>query len=338
LPNPLSDLGFQELIRSEPDCDYRIYGLRVRSPVLLAASRIPTEGRADVELLSGDPAWFEAAFSHLVIDHSDWIHLHELADGWSYIRYDEMFDFLVSPLGDRILYRMLASVTSGCFQTYLLGRVFSHALVKMGHEPLHAATVIVDGRAVAFLGASAFGKSTLAASFIAAGHPVLTDDVLRTEECDGGYIAFSGPPCLKLLPKSARLIFPDLTQGVPINHHNPKVSKLLFLLPPERVSAGNAPLAAIYVLTGPRKVYRKQRIVVGSMSPREALMSLISFTHNDVLDSPLRMRRQFEFAVRLRAAVPMRSLAYPRIMSLQEEVRDAVFADLERHFNFPTSR
>ena len=66
--------------------------------------------------------------------------------------------------------------------------------------------IVVNGRAVAFLGASTYGKSSLAACFIAAGHRLLTDDTLRLEERDGQWIAYPGPPRLRLLPKVARTL------------------------------------------------------------------------------------------------------------------------------------
>jgi hypothetical protein len=286
---------------------------------------------ADVEVLEGDPVRFEAIAAGLVFDPDDWIHLHELGDGWSYIRYDQMFEFLIAPQGNSVVYRLHGNVSSGSFQTYLLGRVFSYVLVKMGHEPLHATTVVVDGGAVAFLGGSGFGKSSLAACFIASGCSLLTDDVLRTEERHGHYLAFAGPPCLKLLPGVARLYMDDISNGVPINNREASVSKLLFPLAAEHGVSGNVPLVAIYVLTNPRKVYRRQRVVLASMSAREALMNLISFTHNDALISAQRMRRLLECAQRLSATVPMRSLAYPRTLSSLDEARDRVLGDLASH-------
>ena len=50
--------------------------------------------------------------------------------------------------------------------------------MKSGFEPLHATVVVVSGEAVAFLGESGYGKSSLAASFLDSGHQLLTDDLL----------------------------------------------------------------------------------------------------------------------------------------------------------------
>lgn len=312
--------------------DYALYGLRMRSHIKLTLDHIPVEGSADVELLPGTPERFAEVASQITLDHDDWIHVHQLSDGWTYLRYDELFEFLVAPLGDFILYQFLRPVSLESFQTYALGRVFSFALVKMGHEPLHAATIVVKGKAVAFLGASTFGKSSLAACFIAGGYPLLTDDTLRLEERDGGYVAFPGPPRLRLMPKIGRLYLGGNDDGVVMNprEENAKTPKLVFSLSLAQSFSAIAPLGAIYSVTPPRKVYRKQRIAIGSLTPLQALMNVLSFTHNDQLASGDRLSRQFESARRLIESVHMRSLAYPRILASLNEVRDAVLDDFEK--------
>ena len=323
-----------ELNLAEPVCyDYALYGLRLRSHIKLTLDNIPVQGSAEVELLSGDEEWFADRTSQITLDHSEWIHQHELTDGWSYLRYDELFEFLISPLGDSIHYRFLANVPLESFQTYALGRVFSFALVKMGYEPLHAATVVVDDRAVAFLGASTFGKSSLATCFVASGYPLLTDDTLRLEERDGGYVAFPGPPRLRLMPRIARLYLGGTANGVVMNprEKDAKAPKLVFCLSPSQSYAKVVQLGAIYVVTAPRKVHRKQKIAISSLTPLQALMNVISFTHNDGLANSDRLSRQLDAAQRLIKSVPIRSLAYPRILASLDEVKDAVLEDLKNY-------
>jgi len=310
--------------------DYALYGLRIRSHIKLTLDDTPVAGSADVELLPGTADRFAAAVAPIALDHADWIHVHQLDDGWTFLRYDGLFEFLVAPLGDFILYRFLNPVPLESFQTYALGRVFSFALVKMGFEPLHAATIVVDGKAVAFLGASTFGKSSLAACFIAAGYPLLTDDTLRLEERDDGYVAFPGPPRLRLMPKIGRLYLGS-DDGVVMNprEENAKAPKLVYRLSPAQSFSHVAPLRAIYAVTPPRKVYRKQQIMIAKVAPLQALMNVLSYTHNAELTYGDRLSRQFESARRLIESVPLRSLGYPRILASLNEVKDAVLKDLE---------
>ena len=314
--------------------DYSLYGLRVRSNVRLTLDDIPIEGNADVELRPGDPERFDAVASKIPPDHSDWIYQQQLSDDWTYLRYEGLFEFLVAPLGNIILYRLISSVHLESFQTYALGRVFSFALVKMGFEPLHAATLVIEGRAVAFLGASTFGKSSLAACFIAAGNQLLTDDTLRLEERDDHYVAFPGPPRLRLLPKIARLYLPNAGSGIVMNPHekDAKAPKLVFCLSPSQSFDEPVPLAAIYVVAAPRKVHRKQKISITPLSQLHALMNVISFTHNDELTNPNRLTRQLDAARRLISKVTIRSLAYPRVLASLDDVRNAVLSDLKEPY------
>jgi hypothetical protein len=311
--------------------DYALYGLRIRSHIKLTLDDVPVEGSADVELLPGTPERFASVVSQITLDQGDWIHVHQLNDGWTYLRYDELFEFLVAPLGDFIIFKFLRALSLEAFQTYALGRVFSFALVKMGYEPLHAATIVINGKAVAFLGASTFGKSSLAACFIASGYPLLTDDTLRLEEREGGYVAFPGPPRLRLMPKIGRLYLGGNDDGVVMNprEENAKAPKLVYCLSRAQSHSEIVPLGAIYSVTPPRKVFRKQRIAIGSLSPLHALMNVLSFTHNDQLAYGDRLSRQFESARRLIEYVPIRSLTYPRILASLNEVKDTVLEDFE---------
>jgi hypothetical protein len=65
--------------------------------------------------------------------------------------------------------------------------------------PLHANALNIGGRAVAFMGHSGAGKSTMAAWFESRGYAVLTDDVCAVEfGADGRAIAQPGIPRLRL--------------------------------------------------------------------------------------------------------------------------------------------
>lgn len=308
--------------------DYILYGLRLRSCTKLTLEEAPEPGIVDIELSPAEPEWMEEKLSGVELDDSDWINIHALPGGWSYARYEGMFDFLISPPGDRIFYRLLAEVPLESFQTYTLGRIFSFALVKKGYEPLHAATVVVNQRAVAFMGASTFGKSSLAACFVAGGYRLLTDDVLRLEEQGGGYVAFPGPPRLKLFPRLARLYLGDASTGIPINTISLH-PKRVFSLAAAQTCATPTAVGAIYVVTAPRKVYRKQRIAINSLPAVDALVKILSFTHNHELTGKERLARQFDAARRLIDKVPVRSLSYPRVLESLPEVRAAILADLK---------
>ena len=81
---------------------------------------------------------------------------------------------------------------------FLLGSAFGALLHQRGVLPLHANAVVLDGRAIAFMGASGSGKSTLAAWFQDRGRNVLADDVCAVTVERGIPYALPGVPRLRL--------------------------------------------------------------------------------------------------------------------------------------------
>lgn len=82
---------------------------------------------------------------------------------------------------------------------FLLGSALGGILHQRGLLPLHANAIEIDGRAVAFMGHSGAGKSTMAAWFLDRGYRVLADDVcVVTMDAAGRPLAHRGIPRLRL--------------------------------------------------------------------------------------------------------------------------------------------
>ena len=81
---------------------------------------------------------------------------------------------------------------------YLLGSAFGAILHQRRLLPLHANSIDIGGRAVAFMGRSGAGKSTMAAWFHDRGFDVLADDVCVITFNDGRPMAHPGIPRLRM--------------------------------------------------------------------------------------------------------------------------------------------
>ena len=82
---------------------------------------------------------------------------------------------------------------------FLLGSALGGIIHQRGLLPLHANAIEIEGRAVAFMGHSGAGKSTMAAWFLDRGYRVLADDVcVVTMDGDGRPLAHRGIPRLRL--------------------------------------------------------------------------------------------------------------------------------------------
>jgi hypothetical protein len=128
---------------------------------------------------------------------------------------------------------------------FLLGSAFAAILHQRGLLPLHANAVVVEGRAVAFMGHPGAGKSTLAAWFHDRGFPVLADDVcVVTWDEAGRPLANPGIPRLRLRPEAIE------ASGRNIGDYEPAFDdRDKFNVPTDRGGAREAvPLHHLYLL------------------------------------------------------------------------------------------
>lgn len=306
---------------------YYLYGVRLHSDWRLPYSRAVQPFVADVALTRRPPRWFTAAHQEAkaLPQQSLPVVEGELSDGRTYLQWPGRFEFLISANGREIGARALRGGTVEGFHTYLLGQALSFALIRQGLDPLHATVVTVDGGGAAFLGDSGYGKSSLAAAFLSAGHRLVTDDLLVLTEHGHELSAHPGPPRLKLYPAAARRLLPGAS-GVPMMRSTPK---LLFRLKGSQVTSGPVFLRAIYVLAPPGR-RRPTRVTIRRLAGRQACLALIRNTFNSSVLSPTRLAQQLALSATLATTVPVKAISYPRSFRELPAVRDAILADLAR--------
>lgn len=308
---------------------YLLYGLLLRSVLPLPGPEFAGSGTVRVELLRGSTSLFSRARrqAETMQPKGEWFRYVRFPDGTDYIEWSRLFEFLVSADGRRIACHSLNGASDEAFQTYLLGQVLSFALLKQGIEPLHATSVVLDGKAVAFLGNCGFGKSSLGAAFLQAGHRLLSDDLLVLKEHGDRFVVYPGPPRIKLFPDIARILLGDRANGTPMNNQTPKL--VIPLDENEVVSPeGALPLKAIYVLKPPVDT-GSPRITIRLLSARRAFVELTKNTFNAVVVAPERLKRQFALVSQLAARVPVKSLSFARILTQLPLVQKVILSDLQ---------
>jgi len=102
---------------------------------------------------------------------------YEFTATQAYIAFGTVGHFAIHRDG-LIEYETLPDTDSGILGLVMLGVVSATLLQMRGQLALHASAIDIAGRGVVFMGNKGAGKSTTAASFIRAGHRLLTDDVL----------------------------------------------------------------------------------------------------------------------------------------------------------------
>ncbi|MPZ64376.1 MAG: hypothetical protein GEU83_02220 [Pseudonocardiaceae bacterium] len=171
---------------------YRAHGLVICSEVELAMQPgMPTSGPPDLVLRRG-------ATRAIPSDHPPGGRLAGLSkpDGTLryslcrdrdrvVLRYPGLCDFV----GDRTLGDVTVDLHPGAdpglIAVLAAGALLAVHLRLRGELVLHASAVQLGDGALAFVGASGMGKSTLAALLCTSGHRLVTDDVLRVDLTDG---------------------------------------------------------------------------------------------------------------------------------------------------------
>jgi hypothetical protein len=251
----------------------------------------------------------------------------ELDDGTEFITID--FDpelgyrmwceragrYLIHPSGERVVCAPGRLAMWG-WQRFLIGQVLPLTAAVRGHEMLHASAVCVNGRAVAFLGDSAAGKTSLATNMLLQGAEFMADDAVALEARDGHVLAHPGPPVAavrhaevdRLSRASRRSLGTKLAS-------NPK--EILF-----RISrySGPAPLGAMYFIdrTSPDRHVK--------FEPISDPLLLISSTFNFVHRPPAGLANLLDVSARIAA-----TSGVFHVMSPAEMGASALSQEIKRH-------
>jgi hypothetical protein len=115
-------------------------------------------------------------------------------------------------------------VDEDILRTVLLGPVLCILLRQRGLLVLHASAVNIEGQAVAFMGGSGWGKSTLATAFHTQGYEVLTDDVMPIQMDSGYPLVFPAYPQFKVWKDAIVSLGHNTDNLSPIFKDAPKLS------------------------------------------------------------------------------------------------------------------
>ena len=224
-------------------------------------------------------------------------------DRFLLLAYGDGTRFVVSRSGDEIWCAWLSNSTLATAATYLLGPVIGLVLRLRDITCLHASVVAIGDHAIAIVGPAGLGKSTTAAAFALRGYRVLADDIAAIGSADAGWHVHPAVPSIRLWEDSVELLLGDASA---LPRMAPGWDKRQLDL--REVGGGfladaAAPLAAIYILaehdaTGGTALPRR-------LSPRDALMALVSNTYANVLLDGAMRAAEFVALSRLVSEVPV---------------------------------
>lgn len=191
-------------------------GLRIRSEIPLAAPAADADAPVDVEIVVGDPVdppYMRPSadvVAELVVNNEPWYTFCRVGD-FVTGRFFGVADFEIPDTFDRVVCHPVPGGRSEVIPIVVAGTVVAFLLAASGRYVLHGSAVDVGGRAMAFVGSSGQGKSTMATVMCAAGARLITDDILPLEfegERDGATTVrcLRSTHELRLRPKAAELL------------------------------------------------------------------------------------------------------------------------------------
>lgn len=201
---------------------------------------------------------------------------------------------------------------------FLTGPAMIALLLQRSYLVLHASCVLVNGVAVAFLGAKGFGKSTLAACMYARGHSLISDDIVPVYFTEGAVFTLPGYPRIKLYPDSVVAAGSD-PSDLPYIHR--LIEKHSFSCPNEN-TVGPVKLGALYVLD------KSDEVRIEPLDLSRTFIELITNTHaGHHLERLNGQERHFRQCQELVQAIPSFRISRPH----QFGQIDEVCSKLEKH-------
>jgi hypothetical protein len=159
------------------------------------------------------------------------------------LEYSHAGVFDIARGGQEIVWYHRADVLMELVRAIILGPAIAIALEAAGFLCLHGSAVVIDGRAVAFIGPKHHGKSTLAAALVAAGARLIGDDLLAVAPGPPAVMR-PGVPSLRLWKDSVSVLEAHDLSGTRL----PGVKTTIVGLDEQLRSSQGANVAAVYLL------------------------------------------------------------------------------------------
>ena len=197
----------------------------------------------------------------------------------------------------------------------VIGRVLALAEHATGGHCLHASSVVVDGRAIAFIAPKGYGKSTTAMSLLRQGARLLTDDTLPVH-VGGTVMAHPGVHGVRLREDTAEQFAADHAIAPTLNTDK----KLLSAFENDRIADEPVPLDAVYLLNPVRSDSAESLVSRRRLTSLESALVLVAHGKLATLLGRDEGSRTLTRASRIARDVPVYTLQIARDLGRVDDV------------------
>lgn len=212
---------------------------------------------------------------------------------------------------------------------YLFGIGLALWFELRGIPCLHGNSLVTGDHAIALLGPTQAGKSTLTAALLKQGCSFLTDDLVVPRETNRGWLVYPAPGPLRMWPTSIER-FVTASDIDSLNHVHALSEKRL--VPVEAIGQGNPcqtpkPLKTIYLLDRDHTQTNKA-MHIETLKPADALVALIA---NSIVGAALKPigveQSRLNVLTKMISDIQVKSIHYPHGYQHLDDVMDLLIAD-----------
>ncbi|MGZ9098669.1 MAG: HPr kinase/phosphorylase [Brevundimonas sp.] len=262
----------------------------------------------------------------------DWArvdHMRSTDGAWYRIRYDyrgHFADISIRSDGREITVDAGEGETDAELSNLIEGPILGRAMRLAGYPSLHATALSFEGRAIALMGASGVGKSSLAWALVQQGCRLVSDDMVGLALADGRPVVHPGRARLR--------IWPDVVEGLGVDA---SISTALFPTTREMTKVGvrdpgvfsrePVPLHAVYQVRprGPKA----SGSLITELPASERLAELAANLHGVIAPDRQGRKRELALLAQIAAVVPVRAVTLPHdleaLSRVAAELRPSLF-------------
>lgn len=311
----------------------RLYGLDIDSDLDLYVRRPAVHGEIDLRVERGEVVGSTGEvpegdlMAQWTTDSGLTASFVRRSDGSQLLRFEATCDVVVDPSARRLTVHMHEGTPEAMGGVLVGGTVLSWVLMVRGACLLHASAVDVGGRAVAFVGSSGMGKTTLATLLCRGGGLLITDDVLRlTPDGAGDHLCSLGATELRLRDSAAALA-DEFGEAARRSTADARQALSVPIATDEDV-----PLSALLI---PRPNRETSELTLTRVPPSGAALSLLSFPRILGIRDTSMLSGQFMQMAELVERVPVLVADVPWGPPFAPDLAERLLDELDRQVGAP---